>query len=243
MSKTLDGSSPVVSMKRKKALTIHDLTPIKPLTDAQADMIESYCQGRSILALGSAGTGKTLIAVYMGLLDLLNKDVSIDNIKIVRSIVPSREVGFLPGDLEEKIEVYETPYKELFNFIFKKPTSYQRFKQLGQVEFIPTSYLRGQTWDNSVIIVDEVQNMTIHEINTIMTRVGVDSKVIIIGDSRQTDLYRNSRDVSGLKIMEEALKDHPQFDMIYFTPHDIVRSEFVKSWILALENVVELEKL
>jgi len=238
-NKQLDNSS-VVDLKKKnnkKSLSYHDLRPIKPLTDSQRHMIESYCQGMSILALGSAGTGKSLLALYMALNDVLHKDRPYNNIKIVRSIVPSRDIGYLPGDMDEKISVYEVPYRELFSFLFGMPTSYDRFKEFGTVEFMPTSFLRGQTWDNSIIVVDEVQNMNIHEINTVMTRVGTDSKVFLLGDSKQTDLYKHSKDQTGISILENALRDNKFFDTVYFTKDDIVRSEFVKSWICGLEDV------
>lgn len=223
--------------KPRKSLSLHDLEVIKPLTDNQSQMMESYFQGYSILALGSAGTGKTLLGLYLALNDLLNKDTPIDNIKIVRSVVPSRDIGFLPGNMEEKIEVYETPYKEQFSFLFGMPTCYDKFKQFGTVEFMPTSFLRGQTWDNSVVIVDEVQNLNFHEINTVMTRIGVDSKVILLGDSNQSDLYKSKWDTSGVGTLEKALKDNKFFDLVYFNKHDIVRSDFVKSWICGVEDL------
>lgn len=235
-SKRLDDST-VVNLNKKKSLSYHDLKVIKPLTDAQRQMMESYFQGLSVLALGSAGTGKTLVGLYLALQDLLHKDSKIDKIKIVRSVVPSRDIGYLPGDINEKISVYETPYRELFNFLFDMPTSYDKFKEFGTVEFIPTSFLRGQTWDNSVIVVDEVQNLNIHEINTVMTRVGHDSKVLLLGDSLQTDLYKSSRDQSGIGTLQKAIQGNQFFDTVNFTRHDIVRSKFVKSWICALEDL------
>jgi len=222
--------------KRAKSLSLHDLTVIKPMTNAQAQMMESYFQGYSILGTGSAGTGKSFIGLYLALNDLLNKRSPINHIKIVRSVVPSRDVGFLPGSLEEKTEVYETPYREQFSQLFGMPTSYDKFKSFGTVEFMSTSFLRGQTWDNCAVVVDEVQNLNFHEINTVMTRIGVDSKVLLLGDSNQSDLYKSKWDSSGLGMLEKALKGNPHFDTVNFTQHDIVRSEFVKAWICGLEN-------
>lgn len=181
-------------------------------------------------------THNTLVGLYLALNDLLNKNCEIDKIKIVRSVVASRDIGFLPGDLEEKVEVYETPYREQFSFLFDMPTSYDKFKSFGTVEFMSTSFLRGQTWDNTVVVVDEVQNLNFHEINTVMTRIGVNSKVLLLGDSNQTDLYKSKWDSSGIDILEKALEGNPFFDTIHFTKHDIVRSEFVKAWICGVED-------
>lgn len=221
----------------RKSLSFHDLKIIKPLTHSQSQMMESYFQGYSILATGSAGTGKSLVAMYLALNDLLNKDTPYDKIKIIRSVVPSRDIGYLPGDISEKIAVYETPYRELFDFLFERPTSYEKFKEFGTVEFMPTSFLRGQTWDNTIIVVDEVQNLNFHEINTVMTRVGHNSKILLLGDSCQTDLYKNKWDASGIGMLENAVKNNKFFDTVHFTKHDIVRSEFVKSWICSVEDL------
>lgn len=207
------------------------------MTDPQSQMMESFFQGYSIFATGSAGTGKTLIGLYLALNDLLNKNTETKKIKIIRSVVPSRDIGFLPGDIEEKIEVYETPYREQFAFLFDAPTSYDKFKSFGTVEFMPTSFLRGQTWDDTIVIVDEVQNLNFHELNTVMTRVGVNSKVLLLGDSNQTDLYKNKWDTSGIGILEKTLQHNSFFDVVHFTKNDIVRSEFVKAWICGLEDI------
>lgn len=235
-SKKVVNSSTGDSTHKKKSLSLHDLKVIKPMTESQSQMMESYFQGYSILATGSAGTGKTVIGLYLALNDLLNKNSEIEKIKIIRSVVPSRDIGFLPGDLEEKVEVYETPYKEQFAFLFDMPTSYDNFKSFGSVEFMSTSFLRGQTWDNTVVVVDEVQNLNFHEINTVMTRIGVNSKVLLLGDSNQTDLYKNKWDSSGIEILEKTLKGNNFFDIVHFTKHDIVRSEFVKAWICGIED-------
>ena len=220
-----------------KSLSYHDLKVIKPLTEPQRQMMESYFQGLSVLALGSAGTGKTLVAFYLALTDLLDKNTPYNKIKIIRSVVPSRDIGFLPGDMEEKVEVYESPYRDLFSFLFETPTAYDKFKSFGSIEFLPTSFLRGQTWDNTIVVVDEVQNMNFHEINTTMTRIGNNSKVILCGDSLQTDLYKNKWDQSGIGSLEKALKGNKFFDTVHFTKHDIVRSEFVKTWICSIEDL------
>lgn len=231
-----------ISRKNYK-LSIHDLKSIKPLTHPQRQMIESFSSGKSILGIGSAGTGKTFLGLYLALGAVLQRDLNFRNIKIVRSIVPSREIGFLPGDLEEKVSVYETPYRETFTEILGMATSYDKCKDSGMVDFVPTSFLRGQTWDNSVIVVDEVQNMNIHEINTIMTRVGTGSQVLLLGDYLQSDLTKNNKDRSGIQFLHEAIKLNDFFDIVHFTKNDIVRSDFVKAWICSLEDLEYSNKL
>jgi len=221
---------------KNKSLSKHDLKAIKPLTTSQEQMMKSYFSGSSILATGSSGTGKTMLALYLALNDMLDKQQPYKNINIVRSVVPTREVGYLPGGLEEKIEIYEAPYRDLFSFLFDMPTSYNKFKQFGKVNFMPTSFLRGQTWDDTVVVVDEAQNLNFHEINTIMTRIGHNSKIIIAGDSNQSDLYKSKHDSSYLDKLSEVLKNNKFFDVIHFNKHDIVRSDFVKSWIKCVED-------
>jgi phosphate starvation-inducible protein PhoH len=219
-----------------KHLTIHDLKTIKPLNTPQELMFESYFSGNFILANGSAGTGKTFAAIYLGLTDLLSKKEKQNKMIIVRSAVPSREIGFLPGTNEEKLEPYETPYRDIFADLFKRKTAYDHMKRQHLVRFTPTSFVRGLTWDNAVIIVDEIQNMTFPEINSIITRVGANSKLIIVGDQPQTDLYRKSNDQSGMKNFLIIADKMDEFDHITFTSNDIIRSSFVKSWICALED-------
>ena len=222
--------------QNNRTLSKHDLKKIKPLTNAQEEMMKDYFSGSSILATGSAGTGKTLIALYLALNDLLDKEQSYKKLNIIRSVVATRDIGYLPGDMEEKIQIYETPYQDLFSFLFNMPTSYNNFKQRNQVEFMPTSFLRGQTWDDSIIVVDEAQNLNFHEINTVMTRVGHNSKVIVVGDSNQTDLYKSKHDNSCLDHLEKVLRNNKFFSVVNFNRHDIVRSDFVKSWIECVES-------
>lgn len=222
--------------RQKKSLSKHDLNQIKPLTRSQAQMMESYFSGSSILATGSAGTGKTLLALFLALNDLLDRQQPYTSINIVRSVVATRDIGYLPGSMEEKIEVYEAPYKDLFSFLFDMPTSYNKFKDFGTVNFMPTSFLRGQTWDNTIVVVDEAQNLNFHEINTVMTRIGHNSKIIVVGDSNQTDLYKSKQDNSCMDTLVKILQNNKFFDVVHFTPHDIVRSEFVKSWINCIED-------
>lgn len=220
----------------QKTLSIQDLKSIKPLTDPQKQMFESYFSGNYILANGSAGTGKTYTAIYLGLLDVLSKKEKQNNLIIVRSAVSSRDIGFLPGTELEKLEPYETPYRDIFADLFSRQTAYDKMKRQKIVRFTPTSFVRGLTWDNAVIIIDEVQNMTFYELNSVITRVGINSKLIIIGDQIQSDLYRKPNDSSGMEDFIKVVDMMEEFDHIKFTQHDIVRSKFVKSWICALEE-------
>jgi phosphate starvation-inducible protein PhoH len=199
-------------------------------------MFESYFSGNFILANGSAGTGKSFVAIYLALTDLLAKSAKQSEIIIVRSAVPSREIGFLPGTEDEKLEPYEAPYKDIFAELFGRKTAYEKMKKKGKVKFIPTSFVRGLTWDNAVVIVDEIQNMTFYEINSVITRLGVNSKLIIIGDQIQSDLYRKNNDQSGMQDFLRVVRLIDKIDHINFTSSDIVRGDFVKSWICALEE-------
>ena len=221
---------------RKKRWSIHDLKQIKPLTYAQELMMRGYIEGNHIIASGSAGTGKTLVALYLALNDILSKETPRNKMVIVRSIVPTRDMGFLKGTEEEKMEPYEAPYVDIFNFLLGKNNSYENMKEANLIKFAPTSFLRGVTWDNAVIILDESQNYNWEEINTCLTRVGDNSQIITIGDTKQNDLYRSKYDTSGFDKFLAISANMKSFDHVQFTRSDIVRSPFVKEWICAVED-------
>lgn len=221
---------------KKKKWSSHDLKAIQPLTNPQGFMMRSYFDGNNIIADGSAGTGKTLVALFLALNDILDKNCPRKHIVIVRSIVPSRDIGFLKGSEEEKMEPYEQPYVDIFNFLMGKNNSYQNMKEANLVKFAPTSFLRGVSWDDAVVILDETQNCNFEEINTVLTRLGTNSKIIVIGDTPQNDLYRSKYDQSGFDRFRNIATKMSQFDHIRFTKDDIVRSEFVKAWICAVED-------
>jgi phosphate starvation-inducible protein PhoH len=220
---------------KRKTWTIHDLRQIKPLTATQEEMFHDFIMGKNICAYGSAGTGKTFIALWLALNELLRKESGVHRIIIIRSAVPTRDQGFLPGTLEEKSAVYEAPYRDMIHDFFGRYSTYDDMKATGVIEFCTTSYLRGLTWDNAIVIVDEGQNMRFDEINTIMTRVGKYTRLIFVGDLTQTDLHR-ANDCSGMIDLLKILPSLPSFNTIRFTHHDIVRSEFVKQWIVATEE-------
>jgi len=210
------------------------LKTFDPLTENQKKFYESYKRGDYFIALhGVAGTGKTFIALYKALEEVLDKGNPFNKIIIVRSAVPSRELGHLPGDLDEKTEIYRQPYQQICHTLFGRPDAYQRLEEQGHIEFISTSFIRGMSFDDAIIIVDEMQNMTFEEIDTVMTRVGYRSKIIWCGDYRQTDLNKKKNDVSGILKFFDVAHHMSAFTRIEFEPTDIVRSSLVKDYILA----------
>lgn len=222
----------------RKNWTQHDLRNIKPLTETQKDMFHHFFQGQNVCAHGSAGTGKTFLALYLALNEVFNKDTPQDKVVIVRSPVSTREIGHMPGDLDEKIAYYETPYIDICAELLGRRNSYHDLKAAGKLEFMVTTNVRGLTWDDSVVVVDEGQNMNFHEINSVMTRMGVNTRILFTGDIPQTDLRKTSRDQSGMEDFLNIINRMSSFASIEFTYHDIVRSEFVKEWIMASEGVI-----
>lgn len=231
-------SKPVRQSMRKPQDNEHfELTQLQPLTDRQADFFDSFNDGKHIIGYGSSGTGKTLTALYLSIKYVLETKKA-KRVIIIRSPLSVNNQGFLPGTLEEKEAVYERPYIDIVNWLTNDNEGYQKMKDVGIIQFQTTSYIRGLTWDDSIIISDEVQNMLWEEINTIVTRKGVNSRLILIGDLKQNDLAivakRNQQTgMEKLLLVAKLLKD---VDMIKFLPEDIVRDEFVKEWIIACEQ-------
>lgn len=220
---------------KRKTWTRHDLKTIKPITPPLRDMYEAFFEGANIAAHGSAGTGKTLAAIWLAMNEILNPDTEAERLIIVRSSVPSREIGFLPGTEQEKMAVYERPYQDIMKDLFGRQSTYEDMKEAGVVEFMSSSFIRGVTWDNAIVVVDEGQNMTFEEINTIMTRLGKNSRVIFAGDLPQKDLKKKGDETGfpkALRVMERT----GNFAMVQFTRFDILRSGFVKAWITAVED-------
>ncbi len=225
-------------MAKKQDLKYDDLVKVKPITENQKVVFEEYKKGQNLFLHGAAGTGKTFISLYLALQNVLDTESPYDTVYIVRSAVPTREIGFLPGDEEDKTALYQVPYQNMVQFMFEQPTDqafsmlYDRLKAQGSVMFLTTSYLRGITLDNSIIIVDECQNLTFHELDTIMTRVGQDTKIIFSGDFFQTDLNK-SVDKDGMAHFMDILTEMEEVSAIEFNIGDIVRSGLVRSYLIA----------
>ena len=214
-------------------IKIDDLKTFDPLTDNQKKFFDAYKRGDYFIALhGVAGTGKTFIAMYKALEEVLDKSTFFEKIIVVRSAVQSREMGHLPGDVDEKMEIYQQPYVQICHTLFGRRDAYQRLTEQHHVEFVSTSFIRGMSFDDAIIIVDEMQNMNYEEIDTVMTRVGHRSKIIWCGDYRQTDL-RKANDKSGILKFFDIAMHMNAFTRIDFTADYIVRSSLVKDYILA----------
>jgi phosphate starvation-inducible protein PhoH len=231
----LNGAAQEEGPKRKH-WSMHDLKTIKPLTPTQEDLFHAWYNGDNLCAHGSAGTGKTFLALYLALQEVLKQNHS--RVIIVRSAVTTRDVGFLPGTLEEKIMQFEAPYHDILWELVGRPSTYQDMKDQGLIEFHSTSFLRGLTWDNAIVIVDEAENLTFHEIDNVMTRLGENTRVIFTGDTKQTDLDGSKKlGQEGLTQAMQVFENMEGFSCIKFNYHDIVRGDLVKSWIMACEEV------
>lgn len=218
-------------------IKLDHMNTFEPLSENQKLFFDMYRGGGYFtFLLGSPGVGKTFLALYRAIEEVLQKDNPFQEVVIVRSTVQTRDVGFLPGSLEEKQEIFELPYKEICTTLFSRPDAYQRLKEQGYVRFISTTAIRGISVDNAIIIVDEIQNMNWGELSTVLTRVGHRSKIIFCGDKFQNDLTKSKNDVSGLSQFLEVAKLMPAFQEIVFTPDDIIRSSLVRDFILACEK-------
>lgn len=212
---------------------------ISPMTKNQEKVIKAYKEGYHIANIGSAGTGKTYLSMALALEEVLESE-NYEQLIVIRSAVQSREQGFMPGSLAEKMGYYETPYQDIVNDLFERSDAYQIMKGKGMLKFMSTSFVRGLTFDNAIIIVDECQNMRYDELRTVMTRVGESSKIIFCGDTRQDDLAcsKNRLDVSGLGNFLRILRSmSDNFRVVEFTIEDIVRSGIVKEFIIKEEEL------
>ena len=224
-------------MSKKKEINYSDLIKIEPITETQKQVFKSWKEGKNQFLCGCAGTGKTFVSMYLAFEEVLRNETAYDKVIIVRSLIPTREIGFLPGDEEDKAALYQVPYANMAQFMFKQPNEqafnilYDRLKAQGSLYFLSTSFLRGLTFDNSIIIVDECQNLNFHELDTIITRVGQDSKISFCGDFMQSDLTkRNEKD--GLHDFVKILEEMDEFNISEFSIGDIVRSGFVRSYLI-----------
>ena len=229
------------TMKRKKPIDKSYMTTIKPLTTNQEIVFDAYKEGKNVLLHGAAGTGKTFIALYLALQEVLDESTPYDKIVIVRSLVPTREIGFLPGDHEDKSYLYQIPYKNMVRFMFSMPDDnsfqmlYDNLRAQETIDFWSTSFIRGVTVDNAIVIVDEFSNLNFHELDSMITRIGEDSKIMFCGDIQQTDLTRDN-EKSGISDFIKILEQMKSFACVEFDFKDIVRSGLVREYLIAKYN-------
>ena len=224
-------------LKRKKPLNADLLTDINPLTENQIKLFDSYLEGKNLFAYGAAGTGKTFVVLYNALKEVLSEDTPYRKIYIVRSLVSTREIGFLPGDHEDKSSLYQIPYKNMVKYMFELPSDsdfemlYGNLKQQETISFWSTSFIRGTTIDDAIVIVDECQNLNFHELDSIITRVGENAKIMFCGDASQSDLTK-SNERNGILDFVRIIQQMESFDLIEFGVEDIVRSGLVKEYLV-----------
>jgi len=228
--------------KRRKPISEDYMIPVEPITDNQKRFFDAWDEGKMIYAYGVAGTGKTFIALYKALKDVLGETTPYEKIYIVRSLVATREIGFLPGDHEDKSSLYQIPYKNMVQAMFEMPDDnsydmlYDNLKAQETISFWSTSFIRGTTLDNAIVIIDECQNLNFHELDSIITRVGQDSKIIFCGDAAQTDLQKIS-ERTGIIDFQRIIQNMEEFSLIEFNIEDIVRSGLVRSYLINKINL------
>ena len=225
-------------MKRKKPINTDLLNKIEPITDNQKKLFDGYNEGKNIFAYGCAGTGKTFAALYLALKDVLDPSTPYDRVFIVRSLVSTREIGFLPGDHEDKSSLYQIPYKHMVKYMFEMATDadfdmlYANLKAQETIKFWSTSFIRGTTLDRSIVLIDECQNLNFHELDSIITRIGEDSKIMFCGDATQTDLIKQN-EKNGIHDFMNIIQQLPElFEMVEFNVNDIVRSGLVREYLI-----------
>ena len=225
-------------MKRKRPINSDLLNKIEPITDNQKILFDNYKEGKNIFAYGAAGTGKTFVALYLALKDIMDQHTPYNQLYIVRSLVSTREIGFLPGDAEDKSFLYQIPYKNMLKYMFQMPSDadfemlYGNLKAQETVKFWSTSFLRGTTLDNCIVLVDEFQNLNFHELDSIITRVGENTKIIFCGDAAQTDLVKTNEKNGILDFKKIIMSMTNDFESIEFDIDDIVRSGLVRNYLL-----------
>ena len=229
-------------MKRRKPISADYMINIEPLTDNQKVMFDEWDAGKMIYAYGVAGTGKTFVALYKALKEVLDDYSPYEKIYIVRSLVSTREIGFLPGDHEDKSALYQIPYKNMVRYMFSMPDDnsfdmlYDNLRAQETISFWSTSFIRGVTLDNAIVIVDEFSNLNFHELDSMITRIGEDSKIMFCGDITQSDLVKEN-DKTGVSDFIRILQSMQEFSCIEFGIDDIVRSGLVKSYLISKYNL------
>ena len=221
----------------------NQLVTVNPIGENQQKVFDAWAKEKNLFLTGSAGTGKTFILLHLAFKAVLDKGQPFDKVVLVRSLLPSRDIGFLPGTLEEKSDLYQDPYRILIRYLFEMPSEqghnvlYSKLIEQGSLEFYSTSFLRGQTFDRSIIIVDEASNMIFQELDTIMTRVGQDSMICFAGDMAQSDLRKHNGDKNGYHNFQVILEEMDEFEVVEFGIGDIIRSGLVRSYLIAKTNM------
>jgi phosphate starvation-inducible protein PhoH and related proteins len=229
-------------MRRKKPINLEHLKQIEPLTENQEKVFSAYAEGKNVVLHGAAGTGKTFISLYLAMQQVLDPESPYEKIYMVRSLVPTREIGFLPGDHEDKSNLYQIPYKNMVKYMFTMPDDasfemlYDNLRAQETVSFWSTSFIRGVTLDKCIIIVDEFSNLNFHELDSIITRVGEDAKIIFSGDYTQSDLQK-SNERNGVLDFMKILQSMPSFECVEFGIEDIVRSGMVREYLVSKINL------
>jgi len=232
----------VRQMKRRKPINSELLIDIEPLTENQRKLFKAYDDGKQLVAYGSSGSGKTFISLYKALKEVLNEISPYETIYIVRSLVQTREIGFMPGDESQKQGYFEIPYKNMVRYMFKLPFDsdfemlYENLKSQKTIKFYNTSFIRGLTLDNCIMIIDEFQNLSFHELCSIITRAGENTRIIFSGDASQSDLIKMN-EKNGIYDFIKILKIMSSFDFIEFTIDDVIRSPLVKEFLIAKAEV------
>lgn len=247
-------NKPRLTKRKRKSLEAQEdsalknmtLKTVEPLTENQTKTFEAFNDGQHLMLHGVAGAGKTFLAIYLSLYKILRGKSPYDQVIIVRSVVPTRDMGFLPGSQSEKAEVYEAPYHAICNELFERGDAYEVLKNKNILRFATTSFIRGITISNAIIIIDEMQNMTAAELNSVITRIGKNCRVIFCGDIAQTDLLNNRKEKTGLADFTKIIYAMKSFEFIEFEEEDIVRSGLVREYIvtrLNLERTGKIERL
>lgn len=228
--------------KRRKPIGSELLLDIEPLTENQKRLFTSYAEDKHLVAYGTAGTGKTFCVLYNALRDVLSEVTPFEKIYLVRSLVPTREIGFLPGSHEDKSSLYQIPYKNMVKYMFQMPSDadfemlYGNLKAQETISFWSTSFIRGTTLDNCIIIVDEFSNLSFHEMDSIITRVGENTKIMFCGDASQSDLLKTN-ERNGIIDFMNILKKMSSFDIVEFNIEDVIRSGLCKEYLIAKHSL------
>ena len=242
MSTSVGAGMTAKQMKRKKPYNSDMMVGIEPITPNQTTAFAHYNEGKNLFLYGAAGTGKTFITLFLALKQVLDPLTPYNKVVLVRSLVSTREIGFLPGDHEDKSALYQIPYKNMVKYMFELASDndfemlWGNLKAQESVTFWSTSFIRGTTLDASIVIVDESQNLNFHELDSIITRVGEDTKIMFCGDVAQTDLIRTN-EKNGILDFQKIITMMPEFALVEFGIDDIVRSGLVKSYITSKHNL------